>query len=541
MQDFFTFLWGHGSMKKFLKTKIGKLCIPLLAVFLLLGCAFGVNQYWLYQQPKFQDVTIELGTTSLGIDQFATQYASIGKCRFVSDVSTLDIGKPGVHSLTLSHGGREQTVTLTVADTTAPDVVFITEKIAQPGYIPKAEDFVVSCTDLSGTSISFAAPVKIEDMSDRSFTVMVADDYGNVTEQRCNLSYQWLKDSFQLEYGSTLTIEDLLLTAEADSALIDQMVIDALNGVGIGTYTVKSTSGNATRSCTVTIADTQGPVMELQTVSVFTGETAVQEDFIVNVTDPSGVKEVRMMTELDFETQGIQTVVFEAEDKLGNVSTTQTEFIVSTDTVPPVIQGLTTLQVNKGDTPDYLIGVSATDAIDGTCKIRYDASAVDTDKSGTYYVTYYATDKSNNTATVRRKVEVLHDAADTAALVAGLAPKLSSDPEALRDYVRSTIGYSSDWGGSDPVWFGFKNKHGNCYVHAMCLDVLLKHYGYSTQLIWTTCKTHYWLLINIGGTWRHIDPTPSSVHSIYSLMTDAQRKSTLSGRDWDRDQWPACE
>ena len=51
----------------------------------------------------------------------------------------------------------------------------------------------------------------------------------------------------------------------------------------------------------------------------------------------------------------------------------------------------------------------------------------------------------------------------------------------------------------------------------------------------------YWLLINLGGTWRHIDPTPSSVHSIYSLMTDAQRKSTLSGRDWDRSGWPVCE
>jgi transglutaminase-like putative cysteine protease len=248
-----------------------------------------------------------------------------------------------------------------------------------------------------------------------------------------------------------------------------------------------------------------------------------------------------MVSQLDFETKGVQTAVFEAEDIYGNITTAEAEFIVSTDTVPPVFSGLTTLQVQKNSTPNYTIGVSAKDAIDGACKIRYDASSVDTSKPGTYYVTYYATDKSNNTATARRKVEVLHDAADTDALVKELAPKLSSDPEALRDYVRSTISYSTNWGGSDPVWFGFKNKHGNCYVHAMCLDVLLKYNGYSTQLIWTTCKTHYWLLINIGGTWRHIDPTPSSLHGRYSLMTDAQRLSTLSGRNWDRDAWPACE
>lgn len=528
-------------MKNFIKTKKGKLCAAAIASVLLLSAAFGGYQYWLYRQPKFQDVAIELGTTSLGIDQFTTSFATLGKCRFVSDVSTLDIGKPGVHKLTLSHGSQEQTVTLTVQDTTAPEVIFVTERTELPGYIPSPEDFVESCSDLSEMTISFAVPIKTEHLSDRSFTVMVADAYGNVTERRCSLSYEWLKESFQLEYGSTITKEDLLLNPEAGAELIDQMVIDALNRVGIGTYTVKSISGNAERYCSVTIADTLGPVMELQTVSVYVGETAKQEDFIVSVTDPSGVKNVRMLTELDFQTQGIQKVVFEAEDIHGNISTAETEFIVSTDVTPPVFNGISMLQVNKNDTPDYLMGISATDAVDGACKIRYDASAVDTSKPGIYYVTYYAADKSNNTATARRKVEVLHDAADTKALVEELAPKLSSDAEALRDYVRSTISYSSNWGGSDPVWFGFKNKHGNCYVHAMCLEVLLKHYGYSTQLIWTTCKTHYWLLINIGGTWRHIDPTPSQLHGMYSLMTDEQRKSTLSGRDWDRSQWPACE
>ena len=528
-------------MKKFIKTKIGKLCIALLAVIILAGGAFAGYQYWLFQQPKFQDVTIELGTSALGIDQFTTQYASLKKCRFVSDVSTLDIGKTGVYDLTLSHGKQEQTVTLTVQDTTLPEVVFITERTEQPGYIPAPEDFVESCTDLSDVEISFASPVVIEDFSDRSFNVVVTDASGNKVESTCNLSYEWLKESFQLELGSTLSSEDLLVNSHADSSLINPDAVEALNRVGIGTYTFKSTSGNATRFCSVTIVDTQGPVMELQTVSVYVGRSAKKEDFIVNVTDPSGVKEVRMLTKLDFNTKGIQTVDFEAEDKLGNISTAQAQFIVSTDVTPPVISGLTAMQVEKNGTPDYLKGVTARDAIDGVCSVRYDASAVDTSKSGYYYVTYYATDKSNNTATYRRRIEVLHDAADTAALIAELAPNLSSNAESLRDYVRSTIRYSTNWGGSDPVWFGFQNKHGNCYVHAMCLDMLLKYNGYSTQLIWTTCKTHYWLLIELGGTWRHIDATPGVNHSFYSLMTDDMRLATLSGRNWDRSLWPACE
>ena len=529
-------------MKKLMKSKVGKVLFAALAVILLGAAAFGGYRYWLYQQPKFQDVTIELGTASLGIDQFATQYAQLSKCSFVSDVSTLDIGKPGTYPLVLRHGSQEQTVYLKVTDTTAPQVTFITHRTELSGYVPTPEDFVENYSDLTDVTVSFAVPqTEITDLSDRAFTVIVADAFGNVTEQRCYLTYEWLVDSFQLEYGTKITPEDLLLQPETDTHLIDPAIINALNTINVGTYTVRSTSGNATRTCSVTIADTTGPVLELQTVSVFKGDTATAEDFIVSVTDPSGVKEVRLITQLDFETQGVQKAVFEAEDVYGNISTAEADFIVSTDVNPPVFKGLTTLKVQKNSTPDYLIGVSAIDAIDGQCKIRYNASSVDTSKPGTYYVTYYATDKSNNTATARRKVEVLHDAADTQALINELAPKLSSDPEKLRDYVRSTISYSTNWGGSDPVWFGFKNKHGNCYVHAMCLDALLKYNGYSTQLIWTTCKTHYWLLININGTWRHIDPTPSSLHGRYSLMTDAQRKSTLSGRDWDRDQWPACE
>lgn len=529
-------------MKNFLKSKAGKLSVVFAAIIVALGAAFCGYHYWLYQQPKFQDVTIELGTASLGIDQFVTRYADLGKCTFVSDVSTVDISKPGSYPLVLRHGNREQTVSLTVADTTAPEVTFITERTELSGYVPKPEDFVENYSDLSDVKISFAVPQEGRtDMDDREITVMVSDIYGNVTEKRCHLSYRWIVDSFHMEYGTEISLADLLLNPEKDADLIPHDIIGALNASNLGTYTVRSTSGNTTRTCVVTIADTLGPVMELKKVAVFKGRTAKQEDFIVSVEDPSGVKEVRMLTELDFTATGIQTVVFEAEDIHGNISTAETEFIISSDVTPPVIKNLTTLRVAKNGKPDYLVGVTATDAVDGLCKVHYDASAVDTSKSGTYYVTYTATDKSNNTATARRKVEVLHDAADTQAMVNEIAAKLSSDPEALRDYVRSSISYSHNWGDSDPVWFGYTKKHGNCYVHAMCLDVLLKYYGYSTQLIWTTNKTHYWLLINLNGTWRHIDPTPSTLHGRYSLMTDEQRKSTLSGRDWDRTQWPACE
>ena len=178
--------------------------------------------------------------------------------------------------------------------------------------------------------------------------------------------------------------------------------------------------------------------------------------------------------------------------------------------------------------------------LDGACAVKVNTSNLKLDKAGTYYITYTARDKSGNVATARRKVVVEHDKEDTRALVKSIAAKLSSNPESLRDYVRSKVRYSTSWGGSDPVWYGFNNWSGNCYVHALCLQALFNEKGISSQLIWVTNKSHYWLLVNIGGTWKHIDSTPSSLHGRYSLMNDAQRYETLSGRDWDRTKWPAC-
>lgn len=528
-------------MKEFLKTLPGKLCVLAAALILLGGAVFGGYQFWLSRQPKFQNVTIELGTASLGIDQFMTKHARLSKCGFASDVSAVDIGKIGDYSLTLRHGKQEETVTLSVRDTTAPTVEFAKTLTKESGYVPYPNDFVVSISDLSECTVSFAAPVdKSHGMDDVSVLVNVTDAYGNTTQETCTLVYSWMQDSVHLEYGTELTKRHVLLNPGKDSALVDQSVIDAINAAGPGEYEIESVSGNAHRVCKVTVADTLGPALTLQDVTRFLGLEATLEDFVLNAQDPSGVKEVRMLTALDFQTAGTQTVVFEAEDSLGNISTAEAVFQVVTDITPPKIHGMSALRVEKGQTPNYLSGVSATDEVDGPCSVHYNAGSVNIYKPGYYYVTYTAKDKSGNTATVKRSVEVLHDEEDTRALIAQIAASIGSDPEALRDYVRTSIVYSSSWGGDDPVWYGFKNRMGNCYVHAQCLRSLLQYYGYSTQLIWVKDKTHYWLLINLGGQWYHIDPTPSRVHSRYSLMTDEQRYSTLSGRDWDRTKWPTC-
>ena len=76
----------------------------------------------------------------------------------------------------------------------------------------------------------------------------------------------------------------------------------------------------------------------------------------------------------------------------------------------------------------------------------------------------------------------------------------------------------------------------------MVFQALLREKGYETMLIWVTDQSHYWNLVKIDGQWKHMDSTPSpNYHERYSIMNDAMRAETLSGRDWDRTAWPAAE
>lgn len=518
----------------------GKACSAALALLIAAGAAWGT---WRDAQPKFHDMTISAGESVPQISAFLTGYAAAGKAAFVTDPASIDCNAVGEQPVTLKHGQREETVTLTIRDTLAPELT-LHDRNASGLDVLKPEDFVTEVWDHSAVTLRFAAePVIPEDYSDLTLTIIAADAHGNETSAQCTASFAWLKDAVTLELGQTLTREDLLYSPEKDAHLISDADLDLLNTAPIGAYTISSTAGGKTLECQVTIQDTQGPVLQLQEHQVYLYGSVRMEDFIVSATDASGEVILRMLTEPDCYTEGVQTIVIEAEDIHGNITTAQTMLYVATDVSAPVISGAgEAMTVEKYAAPDFLAGVTAQDDRDGEVEVTVDAGMVDTSVAGDYYITYTARDSSGNVATHRRKVTVLHNEEDTLALVQSIAAQLEDDPEKIRDYIRSSIYYSTNWGGEDPVWYGFTNKYGNCYVHALCLKAVLDEKGYNTQLIWVVDKTHYWLIIEMEpGVWRHIDATPSDLHSRYSLMTDEQRIWTLSGRDWDHSQWPACE
>lgn len=511
--------------------------IPHFAVAIV---AIGCVAYWFYCQPRFHDLTVELGTETISVESFMTEFADVHNAGIVTDLSTVDISTVGSIPLTLRSGGKNETVTLTIVDTTPPEAEFISRLQKTPDYKPDPYDFVASYYDLSEVAVYFVGNVVVPlDYEDQSVTVVVEDAYGNAVSQVCTLSIVWLKSEYTMELGEQLSKDDLLFNPERDSLMIKEDDIDAVNRSGIGEYTVAGLVDESV--CRIQVVDTTPPELVITNVSAFQGEEVSVDSFVESCYDASGDVQVRLTTQPDVDTLGIQTMTVEATDVNGNTTTATATLAVVKDKTPPVIKGLATLSVEKRSNPDFLAGVSAMDKVDGVCEVSCDSRGVDLTTAGTYYVTYTAKDKDGNTAKVKRTIVVKHDQEDTDALVDSVAARLGSDPEAIRDYVRDTIKYSHNSGGEDPVWYGFVNKSGDCLVHACCLQSLLTRKGYETQLIWVTDRSHYWLIIHLDEGWRHIDATPGVRHTKYSLMTDEQRYSILQGRNWDRSAWPACE
>lgn len=519
---------------------LGRIAAVLLVLAIAAGAAAGI---WLDAQPQFRDVTISAGDEMPQLQDYLTEYAVAQKCAIVTDLSGLDSTCVGEHQVVLRSGAREQTVTLRIVDTTAPELEV--QDLELPlGSELRIEDLVTHVWDHTQVTVSYVQEPQItEDYSDLTVEIMAVDTSGNTTVATSSVSFIWMRPEFVLEYGNLLTREDLLYTEEMAAELVTDEDLERINAAPVGEYILTSTLGNRTQECRITIQDTVPPVLELKEVQVFLGKRVKLKDFVVSATDASGDVTLTMLTTPDTSVKGTQTIVIEARDVNGNVTTAETTLYVVTDVTPPIISGVSkTMNVEKNSTPDFMEGVSGYDGTDGKVEVTVDSSRVALDTAGTYFLVYTARDSSGNVATVRRKVVVIHDAEDTAKLVENIAGTLSNDPETIRDYVRKSISYSSSWGGDDPIWMGFTEKHGNCYVHALCLKAILDLKGWNTQLIWVTNKTHYWLVIEIEeGVWRHIDATPSNTHSRYSLMTDDERHWTLSGRNWDRSKWPACE
>ena len=225
------------------------------------------------------------------------------------------------------------------------------------------------------------------------------------------------------------------------------------------------------------------------------------------------------------------------------------------DITAPEFSGLKTLTVEVGDTVSYRSGVKATDDVDGEIDFKVDSSGVDLSKPGEYTVIYSCVDSAGNETVKKRKIIVEPKPVIDHELVQSMVVQLKktiinddnmSKPrqvKAIYDWVRNNITYvAADENTPDEaVYRIIKKRSGDCYNYCYLVKMLLDECGVENMVVSRyheeMTSTHFWLLVDVGTGWYHLDASPHLVSHKYNcfMQTDAQiyaYNATRSDKPW---------
>ena len=232
--------------------------------------------------------------------------------------------------------------------------------------------------------------------------------------------------------------------ATTDTGELVTINTSGLNMAISGTYTVTYSATDAddnigTASRTVIVEDTTAPVITLVNGDPGTPDYTVERG--TTYVDPGatadGGETVTVNTSgLNMAVSGNYTVTYSATDADDNIGTAIRTVIVE-DTIAPVI----TLVNGDEGTTDYTVEIGTTyvdpgATADGGETVTVNTSGLNMDVSGTYTVTYSATDADGNIGTASRTV-IVTEVTETV--------KLLAPDAAISDYFGSSVAISGDY------------------------------------------------------------------------------------------------
>lgn len=203
------------------KTLLQKIIIIILIILFIIALGIGI---YLFVRPKFKDVTIELGTEKVSIDDFLISSMYRKTVKQVTDLDSLNLFEVGKKDIKLKFLNKEQTVKLNIVDTTPPNVK-LKEKTAYIDYQINPEDFIESKEDLSEMSVSLKEDVQIADYGEYPVTIVVSDKYGNETVGQTTLIISWFLSDVKVELGSEFSVANVVVDAERFGSLVEQSEI----------------------------------------------------------------------------------------------------------------------------------------------------------------------------------------------------------------------------------------------------------------------------------------------------------------------------
>ncbi len=316
--------------------------------------------------------------------------------------------------------------------------------------------------------------------------------------------------------------------------------VNAIDVTEVGDHEIYISYGTGRRQrVTVKVRDTEAPKGVVKKLSVHNGTALpTPEDFFDEISEASAFT-AQFEYRFDASALGTYDVSIVLEDEHGNRRVYDTTLSVINDTEKPRIEVDGEIVGYIGEGIAYRSGVRVVDNCFGA-RLEVDSSEVNTEKEGTYTVTYTATDAAGNKVSaivpvhikgIRVTEEVLNSLIADVAAKEGMKSTMPkeelckriyayvNDPTASATTANFTyVGHSNDKTRSDwrlEAYLTIQNGQGDCYSYFALSKAFFEYFGIENMDIERekghTKDTHFWNLVNIGSSsnprWYYFDAT----------------------------------
>ncbi len=308
----------------------------------------------------------------------------------------------------------------------------------------------------------------------------------------------------------------------------------------VGTYEVILEAKGRQWKSTLEVQDTEAPTGEAVSTSLNVGGTLEAEELVSDISDATEVL-CEYKEEPDFSNEGTVHPVVVMTDEGGNTTEVTGEVKVVADEEAPVIDGVVALDAYIDVPVSYKSNIIVTDDCDPDVELTVDTSEVNPDESGTYDITYTATDWAGHTASASTTITfsekpddyveeavVLEEAQEVLDEIVTDDMTLKQKAKAIYTWVRANLSYAESsykesW--TNGAHIGFTTGTGDCYIYFATTKALLTQAGIpniDVEKANTSRSHHYWSLVNVGDGWYHLDTTPRQSGATFFLLTDAE-------------------
>ena len=159
------------------KTKIARnylliiICLGLLLITLVI-------MYVFLNEPKFKNLTIEIGTTLPQKKDFINSKRIIeNDVQILTDMSNIDINKVGCYDIEILYKNKKKIVKMNLVDTTKPEVTF-QDVFKNINYEINPNDFIKEMKDMSELTVKAENIPEINKYGEYPITIIVEDASG---------------------------------------------------------------------------------------------------------------------------------------------------------------------------------------------------------------------------------------------------------------------------------------------------------------------------------------------------------------------------